>query len=91
MSNYDLKPDALTYIQQLETERHQLLTRCERLERERDALLDIIRCESTFYNPMPLPCRCCKNNDGNFTKEKCRWCGTVDACNNFEWRGVKED
>lgn len=29
--------DALAYIQQLETERHQLLTRCERLERERDA------------------------------------------------------
>ena len=79
--------DALAYIQQLETERHQLLTRCERLERERDAAVKDI----------PRACGYCKwfeiNLGGNMTE-----CHNPNGCRNisgintgWEWRGVKEE
>ena len=83
--------DALALIQQLEAANDELLTKVEQLERERDALVDIIKYESTFYNPISLPCRCCKNNDGDYTKDKCRFCGMTEAYGNFEWCGVKEE
>lgn len=69
----------------------QLQAKCCQLERERDALVDIIKYESPFYNPIPLPCRCCKNNDGDYTKDKCRFCGMTEAYGNFEWCGVEEE
>ena len=83
----ELANDALAYIQQLETERHQLLTRCERLERERDAAVADI----------PRACGYCKwfeiNLGGNMTE-----CHNPNGCMNisgintgFEWRGVKEE
>ena len=96
--------DALAYIQQLEADNAQL-NRCVEnmtdklnaahdetveLKRERDALVEIIRNEANF-NPVPLQCRCCKNFNGDFTKDTCRFCGTKAPFGNFEWRGVKED
>ena len=79
--------DALAYIQQLETERHQLLTKCERLEekcrqleRERDAAVKDISMGSRC-----TACRKFFKNGGD--------CSGGGYCLplRFEWRGVKED
>ena len=72
--------DALAYIQQLETERHQLLTKCERLERERDAAVADLSEVVTMLVLYGRDCNYCKHR-------KNRVC---DNCH-FEWRGVKEE
>lgn len=71
--------EALAYIQQLETERHQLLTRCERLERERDAAVADMRMAFRKCNV----CCCCKHEDGE--SNDCDDC--IGTCN-WQWRGV---
>lgn len=73
--------DALTYIQQLETERHQLLTRCERLERERDALLEQVKHAGV--------CDMCKHEYTPLNELPCNECTMSNR--KFEWRGVEEE
>ena len=72
--------DALAYIQHLEAANTELLTKCERLERERDAAVKDLRNARNC-------CHFCKNDDGLFT---CKTTPKSDhSC--FEWRGVKEE
>lgn len=85
-----LKPlwdNALAYIQQLESANAELLTRCERLERERDAAVADI----------PRACGYCKwygvNHNGCLPECKNpNGCWNISGINTgFEWRGVKEE
>lgn len=74
--------DALAYIQQLEAANTELLTKCERLERERDAAV----------NELIGTCSVCRWEE----TKKCGSCHfNSDAWNvcesNWEWRGVKEE
>ena len=48
MSNHDLKPDTLAYIQQLEAANTELLTRVKQLQLERDALLKMVEKENVL-------------------------------------------
>lgn len=77
---YHKSKDALAYIQQLETNNHQLLTKVKQLQRERDAAIEYI-CQS---------CGICKN----LFKEKCTLniSGITDCklCDSYEWRGAQE-
>ena len=70
--------DALAYIQRLETERHQLLTKCERLERERDVLMWDAR-----------GCHSCKHMKNKIDEPPCDEC--IDEVSGWEWRGVCEE
>lgn len=85
MSNHDLKPDALAYIQQLEAANIELLTnvkqleeKCHLLELERDAAVESIRNSSHC-------CDFCKHNKWGCTSHA----EPDGSC--FEWRGVKEE
>ena len=77
-------PDALDYIQQLETENPQL-------KRERDALLTDLRATD--------PCDNCKhcdtahecNGDCSFCERTECACRECDNDSHWEWKGIKED
>ena len=66
-------------IAELETERHQLLTKCERLEAERDAAVaDIQRCCYT----------CKKFGRSEYLNTECNECA---GWRNWQWRGVQKE
>lgn len=82
-----LKPlwdNALAYIQQLEAANAELLTRCERLERERDAA--VADMTTVIYNGAEIVCQFCKHRSDHKCAQICGF-----AFKGFEWRGVKEE
>lgn len=97
MSNHDLKPDALAYIQQLEAANAELLTKveqltakCHQLEQKRDAL----RQAFCSYVPSEYRCDCCKYsylNNPSLTVCPYYVAGQCDGKSKWQWRGVKED
>ena len=78
--------DTLAYIEQLETdtcdweiEATLLKSKCEQLERERDAAVEVLKGYGCTY------CKRLEDPDESMCGEKC-----ADFCN-WEWRGVKEE
>lgn len=71
-------------IQQLEDFNAELLTKCERLERERDALMHWARgrCDTCAHNDD------CVKHDPDPEGLIVHW---YDDCEIWEWRGVKEE
>lgn len=80
-----LAKDSLDYINQLES--------ClAQVERERDGMATFIKSiDPLSFSIIPVACRCCKNHDGNFTKDKCAFCQTYGTNANWEWRGLCEE
>ena len=93
----NVEMDAVKYIQQLESDNEskqkridELESRLAQVECERDALLNFIKTQifPAVLSDVPEACRLCRNYDGNFTKDVCKWCGTHEVFGNFQWRGV---
>lgn len=80
--------DALTYIQQLEAERDELLQKIQRLEHERDAAVELLRGKcSECINEYPgishlkdTECDNCIFNGSSYVQDEDHW----------QWRGVQE-
>ena len=80
-----LVDDSIAYIQQLES-------RLAQVELERDGMAEFIKnIDPLSFSIIPVACRCCKNFDGNYTKDKCAFCQTYGTNANWQWRGVREE
>lgn len=77
-----LMKDALSYIRQLERDNAQKEKHIQQLERERDALMDVVRGS----------CKHCKHITCSSASEPCQSCyATINDNCHWEWRGVEEE
>ena len=86
-----LAADALAYIQQLEADNAELLTKVEQLQAERDALI------SDFEQYDELPCALCEHYSKEESDIPCKICKNLatptdeDKVSQWEWRGVQKE
>lgn len=86
-----MRDDTLPYIQHLEADNAELLTKVERLQAERDALI------SDFDEYDELPCALCKHYSQKESELPCKFCKNLatptdeDKVSQWEWRGVQKE